>query len=106
MKYDIVVLYVCIDDFSKIYEEWEQKKMIGAIKNRKREGKLSMSKKLLRKRFCIETIFGFLKNSMNLEHTRHRSSINFLINLIAAITAYSLTKGKTKKLSIFHISYP
>ena len=28
-------------------------------------------KKLLRKRFCIETIFGFLKNSMNLEHTRH-----------------------------------
>ena len=47
MKYDIVVLYVCIDDFSKIYEEWEQKKLIGATKNRKREGKLSMSKKLL-----------------------------------------------------------
>ena len=57
-------------------------------------------KKLLRKRFCIETIFRFLKNSMNLEHTRHRSSINCLINLIAALTAYSLTKGKTKKLSI------
>ena len=57
-------------------------------------------KKLLRKRFCIETIFRFLKNSMNLEHTRHRSSINFLINLIAALTAYSLTKDKTKKLSI------
>ena len=57
-------------------------------------------KKLLRKRFCIETIFGFLKNSMNLEHTRHRSSMNFLINLIAALTGYSLTKGKTKKLSI------
>ena len=47
MKYDIVVLYVCIDDFSKIYEEWEQKKLIGATKNRKREGKLSMSEKLL-----------------------------------------------------------
>ena len=57
-------------------------------------------KKLLRKRFCIETIFGFLKNSMNLAHTMHRSSINFLINLIAALTAYSLAKGKTKKLSI------
>ena len=54
-------------------------------------------KKLLRKRFCIETISGFLKNSMNLEHTRHRSSINFLIG---ALTAYSLTKNKTKKLSI------
>ena len=100
MKYDIVALYVCIDDFSKIYNEWEQKKLIGATKNRKREGKLSMSEKLLRQKFCIETIFEFLKNSMNLEHTRHRSSINFLINLIAALTAYSLTKGKTKKLSI------
>ena len=57
-------------------------------------------KKLLQKRFCIETIFGFLKNSMNLENTRHRSCINCLINLIASLTAYSLTKGKTKKLSI------
>ena len=57
-------------------------------------------KKLLRKRFCIETIFGFLKNSMNLEHTRHRSFINFLINLIAVLTAYPLTNDKTKKLSI------
>ena len=47
MKYYIVALYVCIDDFSKIYEEWEQKKLIRTTKNRKREGKLSMSKKLL-----------------------------------------------------------
>ena len=47
MKYDIVSLYGYIGDFSKIYEEWEQKKLIGATKNRKREGKLSMSKKLL-----------------------------------------------------------
>ena len=47
MKYDIVALYVCIDDFSKIYEEWEEKKLIGKTKNRKREGKLSMSEQLL-----------------------------------------------------------
>ena len=59
-----------------------------------------VDKKLLRKRFCIETIFGFLKDSMNLEHTRHRSPINFLVNLIATLTAYSLTKGKPKKLNI------
>ena len=25
MKYDIVALYVCIDDFSKIYEDWDKK---------------------------------------------------------------------------------
>ena len=47
MKYDIVALYVCIDDFSKIYEEWEKKKLIGVTKSRKREGKLSMSEQLL-----------------------------------------------------------
>ena len=43
MKYDIVALYVCIDDFRIIYEEWEKKKLIGVTKGRKREGKLSMS---------------------------------------------------------------
>ena len=53
---------------------------------------------LLRKRFYIETIFGFLKNSMNLEYTRHHSPVNFLVNIIAALTAYS-TKGKPKNLS-------
>ena len=47
MEYDIVALYVRIDDFSKIYEEWERKKLIGVTKNRKRESKLSMSEKLL-----------------------------------------------------------
>ena len=47
MKYDIVALYVCIDDFSQIYVEWEKKKLIGVTKNRKREGKLSMSEQLL-----------------------------------------------------------
>ena len=47
-----------------------------------------VDKKLLRERFCIETIFGFLKNSTNLENTRHRSPINFLVNLIGTLTAY------------------
>ena len=59
-----------------------------------------LEKKLLRKRFCIETIFDFLKNSMNLEHTKYPSPVNFLVNLIAALIAYSLTKGKPNKLSI------
>ena len=43
MNYDIVALYVCIDDFSKIYEEWDKKKLIGVTKCRKRESELSMS---------------------------------------------------------------
>ena len=47
MNYNTVVLYVCIDNFNKIYEEWEKKKLIGVIKCRKREGKFSMSQQLL-----------------------------------------------------------
>ena len=47
MKYDIVALYVCIDDFSKIYEEWENKKLIGEKRDRRRKGKLSTGEQLL-----------------------------------------------------------
>ena len=47
MNYDIVALYVFIDNFSKIHEECEKKKLIGVTKCRKREGKLSMSEQLL-----------------------------------------------------------
>ena len=47
MNYNIVALYVCIDDFSEIYEEWEKKKLTGVTKCRKREGKSSMSEQLL-----------------------------------------------------------
>ena len=42
-----MALYVFIDNFSKIYEEWEKKKLVGVTKCRKREGKLSMSEQLL-----------------------------------------------------------
>lgn len=44
---------------------------------------------LLRKRSLIETVNDQLKNISQIEHTRHRSSENFLINLLAGITAYS-----------------
>ena len=47
MNYDIVALYVRMDDFSKIYEEWWKKKLIGVTKCRKREGELSMSEQFL-----------------------------------------------------------
>lgn len=45
-------------------------------------------KLLLRKRALIETINDQLKNICQIEHTRHRSPINFLINLVAGLIAY------------------
>lgn len=43
---------------------------------------------LLRKRSVIETINDELKNICHLEHSRHRGTANFLINTLAALTAY------------------
>ena len=37
---------------------------------------------LLRKRALIETIIDQLKNIAQIEHTRHRSPVNFMVNLI------------------------
>lgn len=43
---------------------------------------------LLRKRAIIETINDQLKNISQIEHSRHRSPLNFLVNLLAGLIAY------------------
>lgn len=45
-------------------------------------------KLLLRKRFLIETINDQLKNQSQIEHSRHRSPINFVVNVLAGLIAY------------------
>jgi hypothetical protein len=45
-------------------------------------------KLLLRKRAIIESIHDQLKNTCQVEHSRHRSPANFLVNLIAGLIAY------------------
>lgn len=45
-------------------------------------------KLLLRKRYIIETINDQLKNQSQIEHSRHRSPINFVINVVAGLIAY------------------
>ena len=54
-------------------------------------------KLLLRKRFIIETINDQLKNICDIEHSRHRSPVNFMVNLIAGLISYT---WKEKKPSI------
>ena len=50
---------------------------------------MSLSDKLiLRKRAIIETINDQLKNISQIEHTRHRSVANFLVNLFCGLIAY------------------
>lgn len=45
-------------------------------------------KLLLRKRAIIETINDELKNLCQIEHTRHRSVNNFIMNILSALVAY------------------
>jgi hypothetical protein len=53
-----------------------------------------LDKLLARKRSIIETINDQLKNISQIAHTRHRSPTNFLINLVAALLAYTFQDKK------------
>ena len=49
---------------------------------------LLSDKLLLRKRSIIETITDQLKNISQIEHSRHRSLANFMVNLVCGLIAY------------------
>ena len=48
----------------------------------------------LRKRSIIETINDMLKNVAQIVHTRHRSVLNFIVNLLAGMAAYAFYDTK------------
>ena len=49
---------------------------------------------LLKKRMLIETVIDPLKNQCQLQHTRHRSLVNFQVNAVCALIAYTLQRKK------------
>ena len=64
-------------------------KFIYGIRNNMKNYLMLLTDKiLLRKRSLIESSFNILKNRMNLEHTRHRSPVNFLVNIVSCVVAY------------------
>lgn len=63
-------------------------------KNMKNQLMPMIDKILLRKRALIETVNDQLKNIEQIEHTRHRSLANFMVNLIAALAAYTHQERK------------
>ncbi|CAH2559891.1 IS982 family transposase [Cardinium endosymbiont of Oedothorax gibbosus] len=91
--------YISKDLFEKLIEKGVE--LITQIrKNMKNSFMPLWDKLMLRKRSIIETIIDQLKNISQIEHSRHRSIPNFLVNLITGITAYAL---KEKKPSITNI---
>ena len=51
-------------------------------------------KQLLCRRGLIETVNDQLKNLNQIEHSRHRSVNNFMVNMISAVVAYCLNPNK------------
>jgi Transposase DDE domain len=47
MAIDITALYCCLDDFCKLFEDWEAHRLIPSERTRQRPGKLSLSERML-----------------------------------------------------------
>ena len=75
----------------ELKEELEERNLELITKGKKnmKEKILDPIKKLwLNKRGVIESVIGQFKEISHIQHTRHRSPENFLINLLAGILAY------------------
>ena len=62
--------------------------------NMKKVVRSTFDQLLLRKRFIIETINDQLKNQSQIEHSRHRSLLHYLANVMAGLIAYSYQAKK------------
>ena len=85
--------YISQKLFAKLYDQGLQ--LITRLR-RNMKAKLMplIDKLLLRKRSVIETINDQLKNISQLEHTRHRSPVNFMVNVLGALIAYAFQPKK------------
>jgi len=85
--------YISQELFEHLYEQGVQ--LITRLRKNMKNKLMEMRDKiLLRKRAVIESVNDFLKNICQVEHSRHRSIFNFLVNLLAAISAYSFLPHK------------
>lgn len=63
-------------------------------KNMKKRALTAFEKFFLKQRSIIETVIEQLKSICQIEHTRHRSPINFLVNLVSGLAGYCLKQKK------------
>lgn len=69
--------------------------LITKIRNNMKNTLMNVNDKiLLRKRALVESVHDELKNICQIEHSRHRSFVNFITNLLAGLTAYSFLPKK------------
>lgn len=79
--------YISAELFRELFESGLQ--LITQIRrNMKNRLMPVIDKILLRKRSLIETVNDQLKNIAQIEHSRHRSVANFMVNLVAGLISY------------------
>lgn len=91
-----------MNNIRKVYRQYRQYKrrnqatvsvdgiqLITKLKSNIKGALMSVSDRLfLRKRAIIETVNDELKNIVQVEHSRHRTFDNFIVNLLSGIAAY------------------
>lgn len=81
--------------FEKLFQRGLQ--LVTSIKSNMKNKMMPMIDKiLLRKRSLIETVNDQLKNVCHAEHSRHRSVLNFMVNIVAALISYARQEKKPK----------
>ena len=91
--------YISKDLFVRLYKKGLI--LITGIKNNMKNYLIPILDKLFhKKRFIIETIFGYIKEHFNVRPNKHRSPTNFFASLFAALIAYQIKPSKPR------ISYP
>lgn len=85
--------YISRELFEQLFEDGLQL-VTPFKKNMKNRLVPLIDKILLRKRALIETVNDQLKNIAQIEHSRHRSVFNFMVNLIAGLIPYSYREKK------------
>lgn len=85
--------YIKASLFHKLYEHG-LKLVTSLKKNMKSHMMPWIEKVLLRKRSIIETVFSVLKHTLELEHTRHRSTANALVHILTTLVTYCFRTHK------------
>jgi len=80
--------YISQPLFEELLNNFNIQFIVGIKSNMKNKLLPVFDKILLRKRAIIETIIDQLKNISQIEHSRHRSPMNFLVNLLCGLIAY------------------
>ncbi|GHU14781.1 hypothetical protein FACS189449_11940 [Alphaproteobacteria bacterium] len=94
--------YISKELFQKLYLKGV--KLVTGIKKGMKNILMDIKEKiLLRKRSIIETVFGYLKRTMMLEHSRHRSQKNMGIHVMSTLVAYQLLCKKPAITPIFQM---